>query len=123
MPFLLSGWGNLEKDPNGRLFRWAEGMTVRFFVPVVRQRPARLQLDLERFPLLASQSVAIEVDGVEIASAVIPRGASFHDFDVSRVTWTVGGHVVTLRFSAAGRPEGATDQRLLAAVLRSVRLR
>lgn len=127
LPFLIDGWSGLEKQPDGRVFRWADGGRSRMYVPVMDRRPRRLQLDVTPFHALASQSVTVSVDGTAVATLDLPQRNSFLDVDLASADWRPGGHVVELMFAATARPAetmaGSIDTRSLAAQFRSVRLR
>jgi hypothetical protein len=122
-PLLIDGWGNLEKGPDGRLYRWAEGARSRAYIPTVHYKPERLELHLEPFRALPSQSLTVKVDDVVVSVLTIPRGETFQDVDLRGVDWTKGPHVLALEFAASAQPGGTADPRKLTALIRSARLR
>ena len=127
-PFLVDGWGDLERGADGGAFRWSTGTRSRIYLPVIESRPATLTINASPYgPVADGQSITISVDGRPLARVPVNPERHMYDIDVQGVEWTSGTHFVEFAYAATAAPSvvqpPSTDTRELAVVFRSIRFR
>jgi hypothetical protein len=127
-PFLLEGWGDLERGADGQVFRWSSGPRSLIYVPVAGAGPSRLTINASPYGAVPDdQTITVSVDDRPFASVPLNERQQMYDVDLQGIEWTNGTHFVEFRYAATAVPAvvspPSTDTRALAVVFRSVRFR
>jgi hypothetical protein len=123
-PFLLDGWGDLERGGRGDAFRWL-GRRARIYVPVADTPPAALHVDARPLGAIASvQRMSLRLNQRSVWTGALTGPV---DIGLPGEFWKRGGNFLDLEFALAGRPvdlqPGSNDARELAASVSRLALR
>jgi hypothetical protein len=118
---LTSGWSGFETTGEGDTFSWAQAKEVR--ATVVAGPPADRLVRFRTWPFrwegAPPQTVAVAVNGVQLAAWTLSDGARVYSATSPAAAWQEGPNVLSFRFTYAEAPKdripGNEDSRTLAA--------
>ena len=121
-----AGWYDVERDANGRSFRWTGGR-ASVIVPLIDPRAATLTIEGEIFnyPNRRTGTITLVVNGATIGTQPTPDGPSLYSWLVPVDAWRSGLNEVTLIVGGATSPKAVglgTDGRVLGVLVTHISL-
>lgn len=120
--FLLDGWSNPERAPDGEWFTWATSRTAQIKLELFDERQRWLHFAANAFAVGPdiTQTATVRIDNIELGTVTLePGGFVVDSLAVPSGVTTRGDHVVSFAFDYARSPSSLSstqdDTRTLAA--------